>query len=102
MVTHTRQILDTAAADQDDAVLLQVVAFSGDVGRDLDPVGQTDTGNLTKSRVRLFRGGRFDRRADAALLRRVLVDGGTLLGVPAFEQSRGFRLLRQLLTAFAH
>ena len=36
VVTHTRQVLDTAAADHDHGVLLQVVAHTGDIGGDLD------------------------------------------------------------------
>src|SRR5689334_10389313 len=40
-----------------------------DVGRDFDPVGETDTGDLAESRVRLLRRRGVDARADAALLR---------------------------------
>ena len=34
VVAHARQVLDAAAADQHHGVLLQAVAFAGDVGRD--------------------------------------------------------------------
>ena len=40
VVTHTGQVLDTAAADHDHRVLLQVVADTGDIGSDLVSVGQ--------------------------------------------------------------
>ena len=43
MVTHTGQVLDTAAADHDDGVLLQVVANTGDVRGDLVAVGEAHT-----------------------------------------------------------
>ena len=47
VITHTRKVLDTAASDHDDRVLLQVVAFTGDVAVDLFLVGQTNPGNLS-------------------------------------------------------
>src|SRR4029077_1569897 len=50
-------------------VLLQVVTLAGDVGADLDPVRQADTGDLAQRRVRLLGGRRRDARADTALLR---------------------------------
>lgn len=54
MVTHARQVPDTAASDQDNGVLLQIVTDTRDVGRDFDAVGQTDTGYFTQCRVRFF------------------------------------------------
>ena len=57
VVTHTGKVLDTAAADHDHGVLLQVVADAGDIGGDLVAVGQTHTGDLTQSGVRLLRSG---------------------------------------------
>ena len=53
-------------------MLLEVVALAGDVSGDLDAVDETDTGDLTKSRVRLLGRGGEDAGADAALLRVVL------------------------------
>src|SRR6476646_7092607 len=35
---YTGQVLHPASADQHDRVLLQVVAFAGDIGRDLHPI----------------------------------------------------------------
>src|SRR3954454_10284157 len=43
LVAHARKVLDAAAADEHDGVLLQVVALAGDVRRDLHPVRQTHT-----------------------------------------------------------
>src|SRR5262252_789926 len=39
VVSHTRQILDPAAADQHHRVLLQVVPLARDVARDLEAIG---------------------------------------------------------------
>ena len=70
LVADARQVLDAAAADQHDRVLLQVVTLARDVGRDLHPVRQPHARDLAQRRVRLLRGRRVDARADAALLRR--------------------------------
>ena len=75
VVTHTRQVLNTTAADQHDAVFLQVVAFTTDVRNDLKAVGLTHLGNLTQSGVRLLRGCGVHARANATLLRAVLERG---------------------------
>src|ERR671936_1511760 len=40
LVTHARQVADTAAADQHDGVLLEVVTNPRDVGGELDLAGQ--------------------------------------------------------------
>src|SRR5437588_1090484 len=75
LVAEARQVLDAAAADEHDRVLLEVVALAGDVGPDLGAVRQPDARDLPKRRVRLLRGGRVDARADAALLRRAAERG---------------------------
>ena len=54
VITHAGQVAHTAATDHHHAVLLQVVAHTGDVSRDFDPVGKPDSGDLTQSGVRLF------------------------------------------------
>ena len=46
VVTHTREVLDTAAADHDDGVLLQVMADTGDVRGNFIAIGQAHTGDL--------------------------------------------------------
>ena len=49
MISHTGKVLDTAASDEDDAVLLEIVTNSGNVGGNFDPVGKSDSGNFSKS-----------------------------------------------------
>src|SRR3954447_5461674 len=70
LVAHTRKILDSATANEDDRVLLQVVALAWDVGGDLHAIGQTHARDLAKRRVRLLRGRCVDARADPTPLRR--------------------------------
>ena len=55
MVANSGQVLDAAAADEHDRVLLQVVPLTGDVRRDFHPVRQPDAGDLAQCRVRLLR-----------------------------------------------
>ena len=69
VIAHARKVAHTAAADQHDAVLLEVVALAGDVADHFALVGQADLGDLAQRRVRLLRGRRIDTGADAALLR---------------------------------
>src|SRR4029078_11929528 len=40
VIPDDRQVLHPAATDQHDRVLLKVVPFAGNVGRDLEPIGQ--------------------------------------------------------------
>src|SRR3954465_14879953 len=70
VIAHARQVLDAAAADQHDRVLLQVVAFAADVADDLEAVRQAHLRDLAQRRVRLLRRRRVDACAYAALLRR--------------------------------
>src|SRR5580765_3394870 len=72
VIANARQILDAAAANEHQRVLLQVVADAGNVGRHLDAVGQPHARDFAKRRVRLLRRLREDAHADAALLRAVL------------------------------
>src|SRR5579884_878997 len=72
LVAVPREVLDAAAADEHDRVLLQVVPLTRDVGADLDPVREPDARDLPQRRVRLLRGHRRDARADAAALRSAL------------------------------
>src|SRR5690606_32724636 len=75
VVTHTRQVLYTAAANQNDAVLLQVVAFTTDIGRNFKAVGQAYAADLTQSRVRLLRRGGIYTGTYTTALRAVLQRG---------------------------
>src|SRR3954451_23952309 len=90
LVAHAGQVLDAAAADEHDRVLLEVVPLAGDVGGDLDAAGDADASHLAQSRVRLLRRGGVDARADAAALGR----GDLLLAALAGLQARRGELLR--------
>src|SRR3954462_3069775 len=68
-VADARQILHAAAANQHERGFLQVGADARDVGRHLDPVGESNARDLAQRRVRLLRGLREDADADATLLR---------------------------------
>jgi hypothetical protein len=68
VVTNAREILDPATTNEDDAVLLQVVAFTADIGDDLKTVGETNLGDLTQRGVRLLGGGGVDASANPATL----------------------------------
>src|SRR5690606_14318794 len=72
VVTDAREVLDTAAADEDHGVLLEVVLLARDVGGDLLAAGEADTRDLAEGRVRLLRGLGLDGGADAAALGRTL------------------------------
>src|SRR5439155_23609628 len=87
LVAVARQVLDAAAADEHDRVLLQVVPLARNVGADLHAVRQPHAGNLAQSRVRLLRRLRHDARAHAPLLRSAAESRGLDLrlgGDPAF------------------
>ncbi len=69
VVTNTWQILHTTTADQYDRVLLQVVAFTWDVGIHLLVVRKTNTGYFTKRGVRFLRRSCVHPGAHAPALR---------------------------------
>jgi hypothetical protein len=69
VVTDTREVLDTASADEHDGVLLEVVALARDVCIDLLGVGKTYAGHLTHSGIRLLRRGGVHTQTYAPLLR---------------------------------
>src|SRR5215469_11613970 len=70
VVADARQVLDTAAPDEDDRVLLQVVTDARDVRRHLDAVAQPDAGDLAQRRVGLLRCGGVDAHAHPPALGR--------------------------------
>src|SRR5439155_5209428 len=84
VITHARKVAHTPAADQHDAVLLEVVAFAGDVADHFALVGEADLGHLAQRRVRLLRRRRIDAGADAALLRVLLHRRDLRLGLLRF------------------
>src|SRR3546814_11621960 len=67
VIAHAGKVAHTAAADQHDAVLLEVVAFAGDIGDDFALVGQTELGDLSERRLRLFRWRRLHPGANTGL-----------------------------------
>src|SRR5665213_114176 len=69
LVANARQVLHTAASHEDDRVLLEVVADTGDVGRDLDARRETHTRDLAKRGVRLLRGHGVDAGTHTTTLR---------------------------------
>src|SRR3954454_18037362 len=89
LVAHARKVLDAAAADQHDGVLLEVVPLAGDVGGDLDAPGDADAGDLAQRRVRLLGRGRVHARAHPA----PLGGGDLLLAALAGLQARRGQLL---------
>src|SRR3954465_10303651 len=90
LVAHARQVLDAAATDEHDRVLLEVVTLARDVHGDLDAARDAHAGHLAQSRVRLLGRGGVDARADAAALGR----GDLLLAALAGLQARRGELLR--------
>src|SRR5688572_32426641 len=80
VVANAREVLDAAAADQHQRVLLQVVADPGNVSRHLDAIGEPDARHLAERRVRLLRRLGEHAHADAALLRADLERGTLRLG----------------------
>ena len=68
VIANTRKIANTAAADEHDRVLLQVVAFTRDVDGDFLLIGKPHAGDLSQSRVGLLRRHRADLQADTPLL----------------------------------
>jgi hypothetical protein len=83
VVADARKVLDPAAPDEDDRVLLQVMADSGDIARDFDIIGQTDSSHLAESGVGFFRCGGKNSRADTSFLRAILQSRRLALVVPA-------------------
>src|ERR1700730_5343632 len=89
VIANAREILDAATTNQDQRMLLQIVADTRNVRRDLDAVGQPHAGHFSQRRVRLLWRLGEDTHADAALLRAVL-------------QGRTLRLADDLLPSVPH
>jgi hypothetical protein len=77
MVTDAGKVFDTAAANEYDAVFLEVVALVGNVGDDLIAISQAHLGNFADGGIGLLGGAGHDLHADAAL-KRVASQGGSL------------------------
>ena len=102
MVAHTGQIFDAAAANQDDRVLLKIVALTRDVGRNLHLVCEPNASDLPKCRVRLLRRHRPDLETHAPLLGRATSTRRPLVQSVVVEpQRRGTHLLAKLFPPLA-
>src|SRR5271157_60802 len=83
VVPHTRQILHAPTPHQHHGVLLQRVAYAGNVRVHFASVGEPDARHLAKRRVWLFRRRGEHAHADRPLLRRRLKVGRfRLLSLP--------------------
>jgi hypothetical protein len=80
VITHAREVLHTAAANEHQRVLLQVVPHPRNVGGDFNSIGQAHTGHFAQRRIRLLRSLCEHAYADAPLLRAALQRGA--LGFP--------------------
>src|SRR6476469_5417481 len=97
LVAHARQVLDAAAANEHDRVLLQVVALARDVRRDLDAAGDAHTRDLAQRGVRVLRSGGVHTRAHDTTLR----GGHLLLAALPGLQARCEQLLGLRCTSLA-
>src|SRR5262249_19613216 len=88
VIADAGEVLDAAAADQHDAVLLEVVPDARDVRGHLDLAGEADARDLPQRRVRLLRRRRVHANADPAALGRPL-------------ERRSLRLLDDALASLA-
>ena len=93
-VLDTRKIRRPPTTDQHDTVLLNVVAFARDDGRDLSPVGEPNTRRFALARVGLLGARDADSEAHALHLGAVGAgeDGGDgtscLLALPAALETK--------------
>ena len=101
VVSYTGQVLNSSSADKDNAMLLQVVAYAGNIAGDLDTVGKTDSGDFTERRVGLLGSGRLYNRADASLLGGALVSGDLLQRIETLLQSGRLGLVNAYLPALS-
>jgi len=76
LVSHTWKVANTATANEDDGVFLEVVPFTGNVGGDFFSIGEPNTGHLSECRVWFFGSHRFDLQTNATFLRTALENGG--------------------------
>src|ERR1700749_4239990 len=72
VIANARKVLHAAAADQNNRVLLKIVALARDVRERFIAIGQTNLRHLAKRRVRLLRRHSVDAGADRTLLRAAL------------------------------
>jgi hypothetical protein len=76
MIANTWEVFHFSPTHENDAVLLEVVTFSTDVGDDFFPVREADPSHFSQSRVRLFRGLSLYLKAYTSSLRALVQGGG--------------------------
>ena len=101
VVTYTGQVSYSTASDEDNGVLLQVVADTGDIHGCLKSVGQSYSCDLTHSRVRLLRACRGNLCANTSLLGRCLVGGNVVQSVEALLQHGCLGLIHLIATTLS-
>ena len=101
MVTNTGEVSYSSSSDEDYGVLLKVMSDTGDVGGRLHSVRKTNSRDLTKSRVRLLRGGGGYLRTYSTLLRCRLVGGDILDGIDTVLQYRSLGLVLYLFSSLS-
>ncbi len=92
MVSYTWEILHTTTADEDDRVLLEIVAFAADVADSFLTIRETDLRDLSESGVWFLWGHGVYLRTDTALLRTRERKLSTLDRVFDDLKDRGFAL----------
>lgn len=83
------EVLSPASTDEDDRVLLQVVALAGDVGDDGPARAQLDLGHLADGTVGLARLDGVHFAADALLLEAALEGGRLVLSADGLASAAG-------------
>ena len=102
VVTGTGQVLYSSASNENHAMLLKVVTFTGNVAGYFNTVRKTNSGDLTQSGVRLLRGSCLNSGAYASLLRSGFIRCLLVQRVVTLLQSRCCRLLlRSLFCLFS-
>ena len=102
MVTYTREILNTSASDEDNAVLLELVSDSGNISCNFVTVGKSYSGYLTHSGVRLLRGRCSYCCADASLLGSGNICRSLLQSVETLQKCRSLGLLLGNLSSLSY
>ena len=102
MISGTGQVLYPAAANQNHAVLLQVVSFTGNIARNLDAVGKTYPGHLTQSRVGLLGGEGLYNSTHTTLLGSRCIRSLLVKRVVSLLQSRCSGLLYGSLASLSY
>jgi hypothetical protein len=75
LLTHTRQIANTTAAHEHDAMFLKRVAFARNINRHFLAVGKPHTGNFPQCGIRLLGSHRPNEQTNATLLRALIQHG---------------------------